>query len=292
MRLGIAVLVLLCLVPLVIEGGNLFSSGEEQRIEDSTEILAWARSRFIGEFTCSQNEFELAMSGDAKLREECGLDPHSGIRQDAPADPRPIAVDHHDGFSIFEVPDFENSELDRVVAAELGANQPQVVLFDFSRNPGGWIEEAIELICLFVRDQSPILVRQVADNSIETNRPFDPKPDGCGTSKRGPYATMDIVVYVSKWTASAAELFIRALPHAIVVGMEPTYGKASMQLVRDFGGGKSLRITTDYLCASDRVTKCIPLHGERIEPDLHGGWEKALEKARQLAEIHPRAYNR
>lgn len=289
MRVGVVLVAVLCLVASVQQVLQPFDRAPVRETEDTDHLLRVARFQFAGTITCSQDEFEQAMQGDTRLKKACGLDRYSGIRDERDWLAGQPRVSHEDKVAVFEIPDFRNEELSRFVATELATAEPLVALFDLSINPGGSLGETIELICLFVRDQSPMLMEQMADETTVTFRPFDPPPYGCGRSGRGPYAHMDLVAYVSGQTASASEVFIRALPHVTVVGLEPTFGKASVQSGVQLNDGKTLRLTTGGLCARDTVGECVPLDGQKIEPDLIGGWNEAREIAQELARLHPHA---
>lgn len=101
------------------------------------------------------------------------------------------------------------------------------VVMDLRTNGGGLLSEAISLTGLFI-DQGPVV--QVKDYDGRINVYND---DDRGEAYSGP-----LVVLVSKFSASASEIFAGAIQdykRGIVVGDSSTHGKGSVQRVVDLG---------------------------------------------------------
>jgi carboxyl-terminal processing protease len=118
------------------------------------------------------------------------------------------------------------------------------IIIDVRRNPGGYLDESLEMADLFL-DPGSVLVKT-------TNR--DPRR-GAGAAMReesGVARTQPrlpgkpVVVLVDRFTASAAEIVAGALQdhdRALVIG-ERTFGKGLVQTVIPLPEGRQLRITT------------------------------------------------
>lgn len=101
----------------------------------------------------------------------------------------------------------------------------QAVVIDLRFNGGGLLNEAISLTGLFV-DEGPIV--QVKDTNGRVTSYLDETP---GMIYKGP-----LVVLVSKFSASASEIFAGAIQdykRGIVVGDSSTHGKGTVQQIYD-----------------------------------------------------------
>lgn len=113
------------------------------------------------------------------------------------------------------------------------------LVFDLRRNPGGLLDQAVEVSSLFL--DSGVVVstvgRDVNQKEVRTAR----RPEGVATARKD----LPLVVLVNGSTASAAEIVAAALQdhrRAMVVG-ETTFGKGSVQSIIDLGQGMGLKLT-------------------------------------------------
>ena len=127
------------------------------------------------------------------------------------------------------------------------------LLLDLRSNPGGLLQEAIEIAPIFV-PKGPIVEIAGRDGSHEQ---VTSSSDGY----RHP-----IVVLVNGGSASASEILAGAIRDrgvGILVGTK-TFGKGSIQSIISLRDGTGLKITTArYFTPSGRV-----IHGEGIEPHI------------------------
>ena len=96
------------------------------------------------------------------------------------------------------------------------------LILDLRFNGGGSVEEAINLVGMFI-DRGPITILKQKDSESKTIKDYN----------RGSIFTKPIVVIVNSYSASASELFAAAMQdynRAIVVGT-PTFGKATGQII-------------------------------------------------------------
>ena len=84
---------------------------------------------------------------------------------------------------------------------------------------------------------------------------------------KAPLADLPLIVLVDEQSASAAEVVAGALGddgRAVVVGRR-TYGKASVQSLRELSNGAALKLTT----AVFRTPNGTNLMGKGLRPDVH-----------------------
>ena len=130
------------------------------------------------------------------------------------------------------------------------------LLLDMRGNPGGLLEEAVNVGDLFLQD-GPIVV--TAGNRREERDERDAQPEGT----EPPYP---IAVLIDGGSASASEIVAGALKNhnrALIVG-GTSFGKGSVQTIRNLPDGGALKITiAQYLTPGD-----ISIQGVGITPDV------------------------
>lgn len=128
------------------------------------------------------------------------------------------------------------------------------IIFDLRHNPGGILEEAIDLGNMWI-PEGPIVKIKSKEGDIDSQ-------DATG----GADIKTPLVVLVNKGSASASEIVSGALQdhgRAVLVG-ETTFGKASVQGIFNLSDGSALVITTDkYLTPKGRM-----IHKKGIKPDI------------------------
>jgi len=134
----------------------------------------------------------------------------------------------------------------------------QALILDLRGNPGGLLEQAVEVCEKFLpRDKEVVRTegRNSAQNSVHMAR-------GRGDEIKN----MPMVVLVNLGSASASEIVAGCLQdyhRAIILG-EKTFGKGSVQSILPLPDGSALRLTTaKYYTPSHKV-----IHEEGITPDV------------------------
>ena len=140
-------------------------------------------------------------------------------------------------------------------------NGMQSIILDLRGNPGGLLDQAVE-VCERFLPRNQIVVTTEGRNN---------KKDRKDTRRNGEFREMPMVVLVNYGSASASEIVSGALQDcaalgkckAIVIG-EKTFGKGSVQEIMPLEGGAALRLTTSkYYTPSHKV-----IHEHGITPDI------------------------
>lgn len=130
------------------------------------------------------------------------------------------------------------------------------VVLDLRNNPGGLLNQAVELTDLFINEG--VIVSQKGRISSE-DAEFK-------ASKNSPFAQIPLAVLINNGSASASEIVAGALQdhkRAILVG-ENTFGKGSVQVVLPLDKNEGLRLTiARYYLPSGRTIQALG-----ITPDL------------------------
>jgi carboxyl-terminal processing protease len=135
-------------------------------------------------------------------------------------------------------------------------NPMKGLVLDLRNDPGGLLNQAIEVSDMFLKSGIIVSTRGRAKN-METK----------ATAKDdGNEITCPIVVLVNEGTASAAEIVAGALQdngRALIIGTQ-TFGKASVQTVIPLEDGSALKLTT----ARYYTPKGRSIQAEGIKPDI------------------------
>ncbi len=156
----------------------------------------------------------------------------------------------------------ENSSEDfgKAVAQLLGKNIKGIIL-DVRNNPGGFLEDAIDIASFWI-DNKVVVSERFSDGNIQSYR----------ASGQPLIAHIPTVVLVNRGSASASEIVAAALKEynkAVLVG-EKTFGKGSVQDLQSFEDGSSVKLT---------IAKWLTPNGNEIDgvgitPDIEVPLEK------------------
>ncbi len=156
--------------------------------------------------------------------------------------------------SLFE---FSAPASERLEAAlkELLAQKPKGLILDLRDNPGGFLQQAVEVSDLFL-GSGVVLIERTSDGTEETFR----------STAKGIAQDIPLVVLVNAGSASASEIVAGALQdngRAKLIG-EQTFGKGSVQMPHALSNGAELRVTiARWFTPNDRA-----IHGQGLEPDI------------------------
>jgi len=161
------------------------------------------------------------------------------------------------GVYIIRVSNFndDTDTLFKQAVADIAAKKPKGIILDLRNNPGGYLESAIAMASEWVKDQ-PVVLERYGNGQVESHQSLgDPELAGYPT-----------VVLVNRGSASASEIVAGALQDyglATIVG-ETTFGKGSVQILRDLSDGGSVKITA----AKWLTPKSKSIDKEGITPDV------------------------
>ncbi|MGE5425959.1 MAG: S41 family peptidase [Bacillota bacterium] len=142
----------------------------------------------------------------------------------------------NDGVMVITVSNFNDDTLDlfNQAAREAVSKKPKGIILDLRNNPGGYLDTAIAMASAWVKE-GPVVVEQFGEGKRE-------EYFASGNSSLGGFKT---VVLINGGSASASEIVAGALrdyKKATLVG-EKSFGKGSVQGLRDLSGGSSLKVT-------------------------------------------------
>lgn len=137
-------------------------------------------------------------------------------------------------------------EFRRVLAALKNQGATNLIV-DLRGNPGGFLEQAVEVSDEFLRKGQLVVYTKSVKNAIEDARYVAKSGDS--------FENGQVVVLVDNGSASASEIFAGALQdnnRAVIVG-ELTFGKGLVQRQFEFKDGSALRLTVSrYYTPSGR----------------------------------------
>jgi carboxyl-terminal processing protease len=135
------------------------------------------------------------------------------------------------------------------------AKKPKGLILDLRDNPGGYLQQAIEVSDLFL-DTGVVASEKDKNGSGQTFR----------SGPKGIAQDVPLVVLVNGGSASAAEIVAGALQdrgRAELIG-ETTFGKGSVQLPHELSDGSELRVTIAHWFTPDGRQ----IHGMGLTPDI------------------------
>ena len=142
----------------------------------------------------------------------------------------------------------------RQALMELKNQGAERLVLDLRENPGGSLDESVDVANLFIPKGKKVVYTK--GKMASTNREFYTASEPVDT-------VMPLVVMVDGGTASSAEIVsgcLQDLDRAVVLGAR-TFGKGLVQMIRDLPYGGNLKITTSrYYIPSGR---CIQAHDYR-----------------------------
>ena len=136
-------------------------------------------------------------------------------------------------------------------------NKFKGLVLDLRNNPGGLLEQAVDVSRLFLDKGNTIVSTRGRIGEQNLRR---------STTEKGAFADFPIVVLINAGSASASEIVAGAfqdLKRAVIVGTT-SFGKGSVQTIRQLTDGSGLALTTArYYTPAGRM-----IHGTGIKPDF------------------------
>ncbi len=165
-----------------------------------------------------------------------------------------------DGFFIIKIINFNNNTLDEFNKAvqEVILKKPKGIIIDLRNNPGGYLDTAVEVASEWVED-GPVVIESFGKSSQKDDILYKAR----GIARLKDYPT---VILVNQGSASASEIVAGAISDynkGVIVGTQ-TYGKGSVQTIKDFQDGSSVKVTIAKWLTPNGVS----ISEKGIEPDV------------------------
>jgi carboxyl-terminal processing protease len=147
-------------------------------------------------------------------------------------------------------------QLDREIQKLIDGGAKGLIL-DLRNNPGGVLDDAVEVCDLFLDEGIIVTIRE---------RMEDKEIIGKYSAREGKYTEISLVVLINEFSASASEVVAGALrdnKRAILVG-ERSYGKGVVQVIYELSDGSGIKFTT----AKYFLPSGLSIDGVGINPDV------------------------
>ncbi len=131
------------------------------------------------------------------------------------------------------------------------------LILDLRNNPGGVLDDAVEVCDLFLDEGIIVIIKGRAENKERIDKYL---------ARKGKYTEIPLVVLINGFSASASELVAGALrdnDRAILVG-ERSFGKGAVQVIYELSDGSGLKFTT----ARYFLPLGLSVDGVGINPDI------------------------
>ncbi|MDX1566433.1 MAG: S41 family peptidase [Longimicrobiales bacterium] len=161
-------------------------------------------------------------------------------------------------------------------------NDAQSLVLDLRRNPGGYLDEALDLADLFLDEGQRIASARsrVPGDSDET------REETWEAEVRPRLPDVPVVVLVDQYSASASEIIAGALQdhdRALVMG-ERTFGKGVVQTVMRIPGDRRIRLTTGtwYTPLGRSLHRPRDAQGRPVPRDVEGSTVVTTDAGREI----------
>ena len=175
--------------------------------------------------------------------------------------PETVTSAYRDGIAIFRLTGFNKSTADTLRRDLLALRQEHGdeltgAVLDMRGNPGGFLDQAVEVADLFIGDGAIVATR---GRHPLSNQSYDARPGDIGED-------LAVVVVMDGKSASAAEIVAAALQdsgHAVVVGTT-SYGKGTVQSLIELPNQGELHLTWSRF----HTPSGYALHGLGVLPNI------------------------
>jgi carboxyl-terminal processing protease len=147
-----------------------------------------------------------------------------------------------------------SQQLQAAIQALLAKN-PKGLIFDLRDNPGGFLDQAVDVADIFLKD-GVVLYERSKNGDEQVFR----------SSDQGIAQDIPLVVLVNGGSASASEIVAGAIQdrdRGVLIG-EKTFGKGSVQQINHLSDGSQLRVTIAHWFTPNNHS----IHGQGIDPNI------------------------
>lgn len=146
-------------------------------------------------------------------------------------------------------------EWQKIVNEVVSKGDDKKIILDLRNNPGGYLQDAVDIAGEFLPRDTTVVVQQNGDGSKQELK----------TDREGAFVNSKVVVLVNGGSASASEILAGALrdDRGIKLVGDKTFGKGTIQEPEDLDNGAGLHITI----AKWLTPKGTWVHGVGLTPD-------------------------
>ena len=169
----------------------------------------------------------------------------------------------------------ETGQASQKTAGEILAKKPKGIILDLRNNPGGYLDAAVDLASLFIKEGVIVYEEEKSGKKEELK--------ANGNAK---LADFPLVVLINGGSASGSEIVAGAVQdhkRGILIG-EKTFGKGTVQSFEQLQGGSTLRITVaKWLTPNGRAINeqgLMPdIEVKMTDEDINAGRDPQLDRA-------------
>lgn len=170
------------------------------------------------------------------------------------------------------------TEWQKYVTEVSGKSNTKGIILDLRNNPGGYLQDAVDIAGEFLPKNSVVVIQQNGDGSKQELR----------TDREGAFLNSKMVVLVNGGSASASEILSGALrdDRGIQLIGDKTFGKGTIQEPEDLDNGAGIHITIAKWLTPNGTW----VHGVGLTPDVkvsndqNSTVDNQLNKAIQVVE--------
>ena len=158
---------------------------------------------------------------------------------------------------LFQFNRLASSEFQKVVLQIFNSTKTKGIVFDLRDNPGGFLDEAINIAGWFVKKGDVVTWQDTGDKDNE--KPYE----SSGPASLADYPT---VVLINGGSASGSEILAGALRDKLGIKLigEKSFGKGSVQDQINLSGGASLKVTIARWLTPNKIS----INEQGLAPDF------------------------
>ena len=179
------------------------------------------------------------------------------IRDDIPVETvRGEMIEGEDGIAKIQITTFSQNTTNELmeVLGEMHQKGMKGLILDLRQNPGGLLDQAINISSLFVPNEGILFKVEDRNGKVKEYK----------SSNKG-NKSQPLVVVIDKGSASASEILAAAVNESANVPLvgEKSFGKGTVQQAKDFADGSNIKFTTQKWL----TPKGNWIHEKGIKPD-------------------------
>lgn len=167
-------------------------------------------------------------------------------------------VEGENGIAHVQISSFSSNTTEELteVLQDLQGKGMKGMILDLRQNPGGLLDQAINISSMFVPGGKIIFKVEDRDGKIEEYK----------STNKGNGVSTPLVVLIDKGSASASEIFAAAVSESAGISLigETSFGKGTVQRAQDLPDGSNIKFTTEKWL----TPKGNWIHKKGVKPDF------------------------